>query len=110
MYMGKSYAGKILRVNLSTGDINDMDTGSYAEFLIGGRGIAARIHWNEVPPECHAFDPENRLVIMTGPLCGIPGLAGSRWQVTGKSPVHNQFSQSCLFQNQWYLIDSLYCG
>ncbi|MFC1885817.1 aldehyde ferredoxin oxidoreductase C-terminal domain-containing protein, partial [Thermodesulfobacteriota bacterium] len=40
----------------------------------------------------NAFDPENRFVIMNGPVCGVPGLSGSRWMVSGKSPVHNQFS------------------
>ena len=90
------YAGKILRVNLSTGDIATVPTEVYADRFLGGRGIALKIHWDEVAPQTDALDPENRLTIMTGPVCGVPGFAGSRWQVSGKSPVHNQFSYSNL--------------
>jgi len=33
---------------------------------------------------------------MTGPVCGVPGFAGSRWQVSGKSPIYDQWSYSNL--------------
>ncbi len=90
------YAGKILRVNLSTGDVSTVPTGEYADRFLGGRGIALKIYWDEVLPQIDAFDPENRLVFMTGPICGVPGFAGSRWQVCGKSPVLDQFSYANL--------------
>jgi len=80
------YAGKILRVDLSSGSISDTPTMDYAEKFVGGRGIAAKIYWDEVPPEVNAFDAENRLIFATGPLGGLPALSGSRWQVCGKSP------------------------
>jgi len=80
------YAGKILRLDLSSGSTSDISTLEYGSFL-GGRGIAAKIHWDEVLPDTGALDPENRLVFATGPLAGVPGLnGGSRWQVCGKSP------------------------
>lgn len=79
------YAGRILRVDLSSGSTRDVPTLDYAEKFIGGRGIAAKIYWDEVPPEVDAFDAENRLIFTTGPLAGIPVLGGSRWQVCGKS-------------------------
>jgi aldehyde:ferredoxin oxidoreductase len=90
------YAGKILRVNLSTGDITTVPTEDYAGRFLGGRGIALKMYWDEVIPQIDAFDPENRLIFMTGPICGIPGFAGSRWQVCGKSPARNQFSYANL--------------
>jgi aldehyde:ferredoxin oxidoreductase len=80
------YAGKILRVDLSSGNITVVPTAEYAERFVGGRGIAAKIYWDEVPPEVGPFDAENCLVFMTGPLAGFPGLAGSRWTICGKSP------------------------
>ena len=92
----KGYAGTLLRVNLSTGHIAKVPTDAYADLFLGGRGIAARVHWDEVPPGCDALDPENRLTFMTGPICGVPGFAGSRWQVCGKSPIHDQFSYANL--------------
>jgi aldehyde:ferredoxin oxidoreductase len=81
------YAGKILRIDLSSGEIGEFPTADYADVFLGGRGIAAALYWDEVPPDAGAFDPENRLIFMTGPLAGVPGLAGSRWTICGKSPA-----------------------
>ena len=50
-----------------------MPTMDYADRFIGGRGIAAKIYWDEVSPEVSAFDPENRLIFATGPLAGLSG-------------------------------------
>jgi aldehyde:ferredoxin oxidoreductase len=83
------YAGKILKVDLSSASVSDVPTSDYADRFIGGRGIAAKIYWDEVPPEAKAFDPENRIMFMTGPMCGYPGIAGSMSQICGKSPVTN---------------------
>ncbi len=94
------YAGNILRVDLSSDNISTTPTEAYADKFVGGRGIAVKIHWDEVPADSHPFDPENRLVMMTGPTCGLPGLAGSRWQVSGKSPIFNQFSY-CNLGGAW---------
>ncbi|MBW1900519.1 MAG: hypothetical protein JRJ20_02675 [Deltaproteobacteria bacterium] len=80
------YAGKILRVDLSSGIVTNQPTSDYADQFLGGRGIAAKIYWDEVPPEVGPFDPENRLVFATGPLGGLPAIGGSRWTVCGKSP------------------------
>ncbi len=43
------YAGKILRVDLSSRKITTVPTSEYAERFLGGRGIAAKIYWDEVP-------------------------------------------------------------
>src|SRR3989304_2599813 len=81
------YCGKILRVDLSTGAITRIPTMDYADRFLGGIGVAAKIFWDEVPPETGAFDPENRLMFMNGPLAGFAGISGSRWVVCGKSPT-----------------------
>ncbi len=96
MTLNHGYAGNILFVNLSSGDISTVPTGAYNEKYIGGRGIALKIHWDETPLEISAFDPENHIVFMTGPVCCVPGLAGSRWQISGKSPILNRWSHSNL--------------
>ena len=92
------YAGKILRVDLSSGRTTEFPIKDYADRFLGGRGIAARIYWDEVNPGMNAFDPENRLIFITGPLAGFPGLASSRWQICGKSPalIPEQFHSSNL--------------
>ena len=104
------YAGKILKVDLSSGSITNAQTGDYADLFLGGRGIAARIYWDEVPPKITAADPENRLIFMTGPLCSVPGFA-SRFQVCGKSVATNQFS-FCNMGGSWgaYLKAAGYDG
>ncbi|MFB3885868.1 MAG: aldehyde ferredoxin oxidoreductase N-terminal domain-containing protein [Thermodesulfobacteriota bacterium] len=81
------YTGKMLRVDLSSGRASDIATKGYADRFLGGRGIAAKLYWDEVSPDTKAFDPENRLFLMTGPLTGVPGLASSRLEVCGKSPA-----------------------
>ena len=81
------YAGDILKVDLSSGSITHLPTMDYSDRFLGGRGIAAKLYWDQVSPEVQAFDPKNLLIMITGPLAGFPGLAGSRWQVCGKSPA-----------------------
>lgn len=69
------YAGKILRINLTTKEITYIPTEKYVPKYIGGRGIAARLFYDEIKdPNIKAFDPENPLMFMTGPstATGIP--------------------------------------
>jgi aldehyde:ferredoxin oxidoreductase len=80
------YVGKILRVDLSSRQTTDIPTANYTDRFLGGRGIALKVYWDEVPPEADAFSPENCLIFITGPLGGVTGIAGSVWQVCGKSP------------------------
>jgi len=80
------YAAKILRVDLSSGRISTAPTSDYSSF-VGGRGLAAKVHWDEVPPHVGALDPENCLTLFTGPLAGFSGFGSSRWLVCGKSPA-----------------------
>ncbi len=82
------YAGQILKVDLSDGKISRIPTAGYADRFLGGRGIAARLYWEMVPPDVKAYDPENCLIYMTGPVTGFNTIPGSpRWQVCGKAPV-----------------------
>jgi aldehyde:ferredoxin oxidoreductase len=85
----KSYGwvGKILRVDLTDGRITEVETQRYASEFIGGRGIAARIAWEEIPAGADAFDPENKLLVMSGPLTGtLAPTSGGRVTFTGIAP------------------------
>ena len=88
------YTGKILHVDLSSGRTTTLPTAEYADRFIGGMGLATRLYWDEVAPEVTAFDPGNCVIFVTGPLAGFAGVAGSIWQVHGKSPltIPEQFS------------------
>jgi len=80
------WAGKILRVDLTSGSIGTVDTLRYAEAFIGGRGIAARIAWEELKPGVDAFSPENHLIVMTGPLTGTLAPSSGRVEFAGIAP------------------------
>ena len=81
------WTGKILRVDLTTRKITVVPTSDYTEKFIGGQGIIAKIAWDELPPKVSALEPENKLLIMTGPMAGtiVPGAA--RVSVGCISPV-----------------------
>jgi aldehyde:ferredoxin oxidoreductase len=67
------YAGRLLRVDLGTGRSRPEPWGADAQRdWIGGAGLGARILWEEVPAKAHWDHPENRLVLATGPLAGLP--------------------------------------
>ena len=79
-------AGKILRINLSDLKISTFSTGPYAEQYLGGRGLASRIYWEEVPQSVKPFDPENKLIFVNGLLVGTGAQASPVMAVAGKSP------------------------
>ncbi|MCF8068031.1 MAG: hypothetical protein K9L30_05555 [Desulfobacterales bacterium] len=81
------WCGKILKVNLLEKRFFELDTMPYANRFLGGRGIATRIYWEEVLPDKTAFDPENRLIFMTGPLVATGTQGAARCFVAGKSPM-----------------------
>ncbi len=74
----KSYGwtGKILRVNLTTGEITTTSTEPYKQY-IGGMGLANKIIYDEVPAGTDPLSPEAEIVYAVGPLTasGVP-LAG----------------------------------
>jgi aldehyde:ferredoxin oxidoreductase len=67
------YAGKLLRVNLSTKKVwtQPWDPEEMRECL-GGVGLGAKILYEEVGPKVHWDHPDNRLILATGPLAGLP--------------------------------------
>ena len=81
-----AWAGKMLRVNLSNNSISEFSIEPYANYYLGGRGIASRIYWEEVPAGIKAFDPENKLIFVNGLLVGTGAQASTVMAVTGKSP------------------------
>ena len=86
---------KILRVNLSTGDIavEEVDP-QMAKDFIGGRGWAIRYLYDEVDPQVDPLSPENKLIFGTGPLTATPAPTGNRYMVVTKSPLTGALSCS----------------
>ena len=82
-----AYLGKILRINLTSKKVSVevMDEQRIAK-LLGGRGIAAKIYYDEICPEVKPLDPENKLIFMTGPLTGVKLPSTTKFQLATKSP------------------------
>jgi aldehyde:ferredoxin oxidoreductase len=67
------YAGKLLRVDLTTGTIRTEPwSPEDMRRMIGGVGLGAMILYREVPAKAGWDHPDNRLVMATGPLAGLP--------------------------------------
>jgi aldehyde:ferredoxin oxidoreductase len=88
------YAGKILTVDLSDGKSGELATADYTGKFLGGRGIAAKLFWDMVPPGTGATEPDNCLICATGPVTGFFGLAGCRWVMGSKTSLRNPESFS----------------
>jgi len=85
------YAGKFLEVDLSTERISEVEfRKDVLRQYVGGRGLAAKILWDNLGERWETIDPlgpENILLVLTGPLTGF--FPGSRICVSGKSPQSN---------------------
>ncbi len=81
------WAGRILRVDLSTGRFRTEDTvGKYKEVL-GGTGIGYQVLWDEVPSGTKPLDHANKIVFATGPLAGTGAPCNGRTAVTTLWPT-----------------------
>ncbi|MCS7217330.1 MAG: aldehyde ferredoxin oxidoreductase family protein [Candidatus Bipolaricaulota bacterium] len=73
----KGVYGRYLWVDLSAGKLTDKEIPeSWYELHLGGRGLAARLLLEHVPPGTAPLAPENAVVFATGPFQGT-GLAGA---------------------------------
>jgi aldehyde:ferredoxin oxidoreductase len=86
MYGG--YKGKILRVNLTDSKVSfEPLKENYTKKFLGGSGIAAKILFDELDPHADPLSPENKLVLMTGPLTGTLAPGCGRFVIASKSPL-----------------------
>lgn len=83
-----AYAGKILRVDLTTGKVSTEPlTEQMAKNYVGGIGLGIRLLVDNSKPGTDAFSPDNPLIFATGPLSGTMGpTAGNGYAVVSKSP------------------------
>jgi aldehyde:ferredoxin oxidoreductase len=82
------YAGRILRVNLSTGRLFQREfPRELAYEFLGGSGLGTKILWDEVGRSVEPFSEDNRLIFAVGPLTGTIYPTAGRFEVVGKSPL-----------------------
>lgn len=89
------YCGKILRINLDTGEINkeDLDL-ELAKKFIGGRGLGTYFLSEEIDPAIEPLDRANKIIFATGPLTGSQAPTASRYMVVTKSPLSGTVASS----------------
>lgn len=83
-----SWAGKILRVNLTEGTVKSeplrMD---WAKLYLGSRGLASKYLIDEIDPNVDPLSPANKIIWATGPLTGTMASTGGRYTVVTKGPL-----------------------
>ena len=89
------YAGVILRVDLSNTTVRKEPLPeTLVENFIGGRGFVAKMLYDEITPGIDPFDPQNMLIIATGPLTGHFLPASGKTHFGTKSPATGGYADS----------------
>jgi aldehyde:ferredoxin oxidoreductase len=86
--MIKSMTGKILWIDLTTGEIRDehIPEAVYEQFL-GGMGLAAHLLIHRIPPGADPLGPDNVFGVLPGLLTGTESMMTGRWMAVAKSPL-----------------------
>ena len=84
------YAGKILRVDLTNEQVSEevLDDDSLRKW-VGGVGFGAKYLYEEVSPGTEWDDPENRLIVASGPLGGTTTGGSGTISISAKGPLTN---------------------
>lgn len=86
--MNKGYRGKILKVDLTTGAIQEERVPDWVyERFLAGLGLGAYILYRDMPAHADPLGPDNILGFVAGILTGTGSLFTGRWTVVGKSPL-----------------------
>jgi aldehyde:ferredoxin oxidoreductase len=82
------YAGRILRIDLSTGSIvkETLDPGMARKF-IGGIGMSAKLLYEAVKPNTDALSPGNALIASSTPFSGTSLIGTNKTDWSSKSPI-----------------------
>ena len=86
-----------LEIDLSRRSVKRVATDQrLTEFHLGGQGTAAKILWDNVPPEVGPLSPDNLLIFSTGLLHGTPVPGANRTSVSTFSPLTNLYVNSLM--------------
>lgn len=84
--MNGGWIGKSLDVDLTNGALRVRDTLADSRAYLGGRSLALRWAWEQIPAGADAYDAENRVFLTTGPLTGTLAPTAGRTVMTSLSP------------------------
>ncbi|MBW2318112.1 MAG: aldehyde ferredoxin oxidoreductase family protein [Deltaproteobacteria bacterium] len=80
--------GRCLRVNLSQSDFQVEEVSpELMEKYLGGRGLGVKVLSDEVAPGVDPLSPENKVVLVSGPLVGTGAVTGASCNVVTKSAL-----------------------
>ena len=83
-----SWAGKILRVNLTAGTVKSEPLNmEWARAYLGSRGLGSKYLISEIDPKVDPLSPDNKIIWATGPLTGTMASTGGRYTVITKGPL-----------------------
>ena len=83
-----SWAGKILRVDLTAGTVKSEPLKmEWAQAYLGSRGLGSKYLVEEVDAKVDPLSPANKIIWSTGPLTGTMASTGGRYTVITKSPL-----------------------
>ncbi len=86
--MPAGYNGKILHVNLTTGELTvEQPPESFYRKYLGGSAMNMHYMLKECPPQADPVGPENVLCLSVGVTTGAPVSGQSRMTATAKSPL-----------------------
>jgi aldehyde:ferredoxin oxidoreductase len=93
--MPSGYHGRILRVDLTHGQISvDTPDEVFYRRYLGGAALIAYYLLREVPPGTDPLGPENRLIFACGPLTGAPLAGSGRNAIGALSPLTGAMGES----------------
>jgi aldehyde:ferredoxin oxidoreductase len=82
------WTGQCLRVNLTENKFHkEASPQKLMEQFMGGRGLGARILFDELDPLVDPLSPENKLIFVSGPLVGTGAVTGASCNVVTKSAL-----------------------
>ncbi len=83
-----AWAGKLLRVNLTTGTCKSEPLNmTWAKDYLGSRGLATKYFTEEVDAKVDPLSVDNKIIWATGPLTGTMASTGGRYTVVTKGPL-----------------------
>ncbi len=95
MTLKGGYHGKLLRVNLTNRTIKTEDIPEKTLIdYVGGRGLGAKLLYDETPKGTDPLGEENKLYFITGALNGVNAPTTSRYTVVTKAPLSGTMTSS----------------
>jgi len=93
------WANRLLRIDLGNRTVQAEPIEAYVPDYLGGRGLAARVLWEEYPEPVDPFDPRCPLMVFAG------ALTGSRSPYSGRASISTFSPQA--YPYHWFTRSSI---